>query len=122
MGVFDIFAESLLNKELEETKRLIFSNSHMTIDLLSPIIWGVLLSLCLLFVAMAFENKSKFFGLTNGLLKRAYQPYYTDYAIIELQQQVGELQESVLGSVVSDGGGGEVAEENFSSFGNFAFS
>ena len=65
-GVFDIFAESFLNKELEETKRLIFSNSHMTIDLLSPIIWGVLLSLCLLFVAMAFENKSKFFGLTNG--------------------------------------------------------
>ena len=65
-GFFDLFAESLLNKELEETKRLIFSNSHMSIDLLSPIIWGVLLSLCLLFVAMAFENKFKFFGLTNG--------------------------------------------------------
>ena len=24
----------------------------------------------------------------SGLLKRAYQPYYTEYAIIELQQQV----------------------------------
>ena len=25
----------------------------------------------------------------SGLLKRAYQPYYTDYAILELQEQVG---------------------------------
>lgn len=65
-GLFDIFTENLLKKELEETKRLIFSNGHMTIDLLSPIIWAVLLSVCLVFVAMAFENKSKFVGFTNG--------------------------------------------------------
>ena len=67
-GVFDIFAENLFKKELEETEtnRLICSNGHMTIDLLSPIIWAVLLSVCFVFVAMAFENKSKFVGFTNG--------------------------------------------------------
>ena len=59
-GLFDLFTEE------EETKRLIFSNGHMTIDLLSPIVWGVLLSICLVAVAMAFDNKSKFVGFTNG--------------------------------------------------------
>ena len=65
-GVFDILTGNLLKDETEETNRLIFSNSQMTIDLLSPIIWAVLLSLCFIFVAMAFENKSKFVGFTNG--------------------------------------------------------
>ena len=67
-GIFDIFTDidNLLNKEHEEIERLIFSNSHMTIDFLSPLILVILLSISLLLVAMAFENKSKFVGFTNG--------------------------------------------------------
>ena len=69
-GIIETFANMVLDKkaveEEEETQRLIFSNSHLTIDLLSPIIWAALLSIAIFVVAMAFENKTKFAGFTNG--------------------------------------------------------
>ena len=68
-GIIETIANMVLNKkavEEQETQRLIFSNSHLTIDLLSPIIWAALLSIAIFVVAMAFENKTKFAGFTNG--------------------------------------------------------
>ena len=67
-GIIETFANMVLDKKAveEETQRLIFSNSHLTIDLLSPIIWAALLSIAIFVVAMAFEIKTKFAGFTNG--------------------------------------------------------
>ena len=67
-GIIETIANMVLNKKAVEevTQRLIFSNSHLTIDLLSPIIWAALFSIAIFVVAMAFENNTKFAGFTNG--------------------------------------------------------
>merc|ERR1712024_185344 len=89
----DVFIEK--GKELA---RLFYSNSFLTIDLYVYLAWGTAIAAVLLLMFLLFGDESKLGGITSsGYGSALSKSYETEDAIIELQQQISELQDRVIG-------------------------
>jgi len=88
----DVFIEK--GKELA---RLFYSNSFLTIDLYVYLAWGTAIAAVLLLMFLLFGDESKLGGITSGYGTALSKSYETEDAIIELQQQISELQDRVIG-------------------------
>merc|ERR1712024_105890 len=87
----DVFIEK--GKELS---RLFYSNSDLTIDLYVYLAWGTAIAAVLLLMLLLFGDESKL-GISSGYGSALSKSYDTDDAILELQQQIAELQDRVIG-------------------------
>merc|ERR1711971_1359073 len=91
----DVFIEK--GKELA---RLFYSNSFLTIDLYVYLAWGTAIAAVLLLMFLLFGDESKLGGYdspSSGYGSALSKSYETEDAIIELQQQISELQDRVIG-------------------------
>merc|ERR1711971_592011 len=88
----DVFIEK--GKELA---RLFYSNSFLTIDLYVYLAWGTAIAAVLLLMFLLFGDESKLGGITSRYGTALSKSYETEDAIIELQQQISELQDRVIG-------------------------
>merc|ERR1712083_186052 len=94
--------KELINDEVfidkaQDLARLFYSNSFLTIDLYVYLAWGTAIAAVLLLMFLLFGDESKLGGITSGYGTALSKSYETEDAIIELQQQISELQDRVIG-------------------------
>merc|ERR1712203_960698 len=93
--------KELINDEVfidkaQDLARLFYSNSFLTIDLYVYLAWGTAIAAVLLLMFLLFGDDSKL-GISSGYGSALSKSYDTDDAILELQQQIAELQDRVIG-------------------------
>jgi len=94
--------KELINDEVfidkaQDLARLFYSNSFLTIDLYVYLAWGTAIAAVLLLMFLLFGDESKLGGISSGYGTALSKSYDTEDAIIELQQQIAELQDRVIG-------------------------
>merc|ERR1712218_268214 len=94
--------KELINDEVfidkaQDLARLFYSNSFLTIDLYVYLAWGPAIAAVLLLMYLLFGDESKLGGISSGYGTALSKSYDTEDAIIELQQQIAELQDRVIG-------------------------
>merc|ERR1712165_561 len=94
--------KELINDEVfidkaQDLARLFYSNSFLTIDLYVYLAWGTAIAAVLLLMFLLFGDESKLGGISSGYETALSKSYDTEDAIIELQQQIAELQDRVIG-------------------------
>merc|ERR1712038_731147 len=93
--------KELINDEVfidkaQDLARLFYSNRFLTIDLYVYLAWGTAIAAVLLLMFLLFGDESKL-GISSGYGSALSKSYDTDDAILELQQQIAELQDRVIG-------------------------
>merc|ERR1712037_535016 len=99
--VFDLLQDEVVREKLEDSARVFFSNSNLTINLIPALIIGALgllfllplLGIPILDILGGMMSDVVGGGHGNGYIARGDTTYY-DQTIADLQQQVAALQES----------------------------
>jgi len=92
----DLINDDVFVEKTQELSRLFYSNSDLTIDLYVYLAWGTAIAAVLLLMFLLFGDESKL-GISSGYGSALSKSYDTDDAILELQQQIAELQDRVIG-------------------------
>merc|ERR1712050_629275 len=93
----DLINDDVFVEKTQELSRLFYSNSDLTIDLYVYLAWGTAIAAVLLLMFLLFGDESKLGGISSGYGTALSKSYDTEDAIIELQQQIAELQDRVIG-------------------------
>merc|ERR1712203_375460 len=92
----ELFNDEVFIDKAQDLARLFYSNSFLTIDLYVYLAWGTAIAAVLLLMFLLFGDESKL-GISSGYGSALSKSYDTDDAILELQQQIAELQDRVIG-------------------------
>merc|ERR1711993_142961 len=93
----DLINDDVFVEKTQELSRLFYSNSDPTIDLYVYLAWGTAIAAVLLLMFLLFGDESKLGGISSGYGTALSKSYDTEDAIIELQQQIAEPQDRVIG-------------------------